>query len=162
MQHYLFRTVWQSNFSAPMESELKAGGFRILENECESGAWLLDMAAQYPLATFIGTTTGAISQERLELPNAMVLRTSLLDGIPFPDETFDLVTQQFMFAPCHSGRCPDAINEMVRVAKNGAWLELMVVDLAWYNTGPASKRITKAYSGFLSSRGHNGFDSSEL
>ncbi len=112
------------------------------------------MASEYPLSTFIGiensyatTTTSSLSSHYTskipEPRNAMVLQTNAtFTGLPFPNETFDLVyhkpsTVTPLLQCLHNPL--NIINQMIRVLKPGGWLEFMIIEERWYNLGPITK-----------------------
>ncbi|RIB07285.1 hypothetical protein C2G38_2252713 [Gigaspora rosea] len=47
-----------------------------------------------------------------------------MEGLPFEDNNFDFVFQQYMFTGCIKKQWPYLINEIVRVLKPGGFLEL--------------------------------------
>ncbi|CAJ0759337.1 22422_t:CDS:2 [Entrophospora sp. SA101] len=53
-QHFLFRYLWKSNFSSPMEDLLKRGNCKTLDIGCGPGAWLMECANDYPRSDFVG------------------------------------------------------------------------------------------------------------
>ncbi|EXX76544.1 hypothetical protein RirG_032140 [Rhizophagus irregularis DAOM 197198w] len=159
MQHYIFKYLWQNNFSTPIAKQLQAGGAKVLEVGSAPEIWSFDMANSYPLSTFIGlnnspTCNKSITNEPL---NATVLQNnSLSSTIPFPDETFDFIYQRFFLPQLNltSSFNPNSIfieqynlvKHMIRVLNPGGWIEFMIIDnLVWYNTGLYTFRLTQAY-----------------
>ncbi|CAG8703901.1 4135_t:CDS:2, partial [Scutellospora calospora] len=89
MGHYMCRYQWQGNFSSPINDKL-FDGIRVLDIGCGTGSWILDMASQYPSSTFLGLDKLDLfppSDQRF--PNTGFIQANVLDGIPFPDNTFD-------------------------------------------------------------------------
>ncbi|RIA92175.1 hypothetical protein C1645_765787, partial [Glomus cerebriforme] len=154
MQHYIFKYIWQNNFSTPIAKQLQVGGMKVLEVGSTPEIWTFDMATNYPLSTFIGlnNATTCNKSNNNEPLNATVLRTdSSSSTIPFPDETFDFIYQRF-FLPPSSGLNSnfieqyDLVKHMIRVLNPDGWIEFMIMDnLLWYNTGLYTFRLTQAY-----------------
>ncbi|CAG8701117.1 10432_t:CDS:2, partial [Ambispora gerdemannii] len=84
MQHYLFKEIWNGNFSSPIHEKLKQGGMRVLDSGCGMGIWTLDMANEYPASTFVGVDVVEISPINTRPPNAEFLQFNLLNGVLFP------------------------------------------------------------------------------
>ncbi|CAG8639570.1 3903_t:CDS:2, partial [Dentiscutata heterogama] len=115
-QHFLYRHIWQGNFSAPKKP-----------------------------------------------PNATFLQANLLDGLPFPDGTFDFVYQRFMSSALEESQWRDeVIAELVRVIKPGGWIELMELDIVCTEdvNAPTYQKFNRSH--FLADRGINGLISSKL
>ncbi|CAG8745453.1 10726_t:CDS:2, partial [Cetraspora pellucida] len=43
-QHWFYKRIWQSNYSAPVEEKLKAGGAKVLDIGCGPGTWIIEMS----------------------------------------------------------------------------------------------------------------------
>ncbi|GBB97504.1 hypothetical protein RclHR1_00030061 [Rhizophagus clarus] len=161
MQHYIFKYLWQNNFSTPIAKQLQAGGTKVLEVGSTPEIWSFDMANNYPLSTFIGLNIGSTStcnkSNNNEPLNATVLQTnSLSSTIPFPDETFDFIYQRFFLPQLSSNSSFNSntifieqynlVKHMIRVLNPGGWVEFMIIDnLFWYNTGLYTFRLIQAY-----------------
>ncbi|CAI2181898.1 11993_t:CDS:2 [Funneliformis geosporum] len=157
LQHHLFRIIWNSNFSVPMQSQLSIGNTRVLEVGSCPTIWTFDMASEYPLSTFVGientsaiiNTSSISSNYSSKIPeprNAIVLQTNT--GLPFPNETFDLVyhksTAIIPLLQCLHNPL-NTINQMIRVLKPGGWLEFMIIEKRWYNLGPITQYMENSY-----------------
>src|SRR5579863_1162544 len=77
---------------------------RILDLACGPGAWVLDMAYEYPQAEVTGVDISrrmveygqALSREQ-HLHNATFQVMNILEPLDFPDNSFDLVNARAMF-----------------------------------------------------------------
>ncbi|CAG8785723.1 8818_t:CDS:2, partial [Acaulospora morrowiae] len=140
MTHYLTKSVWKGNFSAPgMDERLKKGA-KVLDVCCGLGFWTMDLANAYPNSTFVGIDLAPMfPNEDVRPPNAGFLECNILDGIPFPDDTFDFVYQRFVWSAFNEFQWRKIIQELVRVTKKGGVLELMEFDWGFKNPGPKTQ-----------------------
>ncbi|GBB83383.1 hypothetical protein RclHR1_01010024 [Rhizophagus clarus] len=154
MQHYLFsKCVWRSNYSSPLEEIFELGGAKILDVQCGSGIWMSDLAKEYPNSTFVGIDDDAErARIEMELPNAAFLHHNLMEGLPFPDDTFDFVHQRFFTSVNEVYWGEYILPEMIRVLKPGGWIELMEMS-PLSNAGHMTKKMFKAYDEFNSEKG---------
>ncbi|CAG8665504.1 36653_t:CDS:2 [Gigaspora margarita] len=146
MQHFLFRYIWEGNFSSPIHDKFIDGGVKVLGINvinvyfrCGSGIFITDLAMEYPTSTFIGIDDDeARARIQIELPNAeFIHHNDMLEGLPFPDDTFDLVSQRF-FTTVSINKwemfiLPEIIREMP----------------TWTNMGPVTKEIVKSFDDYL-------------
>ncbi|RGB39068.1 S-adenosyl-L-methionine-dependent methyltransferase [Rhizophagus diaphanus] len=149
MQHYLFsKCVWRSNYSSPLEENFELGGAKVLDVQCGSGIWMSDLATEYSNSTFVGIDDDAErARIEMELPNAAFLHHNLMEGLPFPDDTFDFVHQRFFTSVNEADWENYILPEIVRILKPGGWVELMEMQ-PLSNAGHTTKKIFKAYDEF--------------
>ena len=96
LEHFLIRTVWQSNYSSPIHEKLESG-CNVLDVGCGPGAWCLDMATKYKNSKFIGLDISPIFPTEIKPNNTTFQECQILDGIPYEDQTFDFSHMRFMF-----------------------------------------------------------------
>jgi SAM-dependent methyltransferase len=141
-EHYLFRFQWQSNFSSPIEQNLLSGGVKVLDVGCGNGTWILDMAREYHHTNiYIGIDILPIlPDDNSRLSNTGFIQCDLLDGIPFPDSTFDFVCERFLIYPdLTDSQWKYLFSEMKRVLKPGGYLEIMEYRVDYDNPGPITR-----------------------
>ncbi|KAF0416822.1 S-adenosyl-L-methionine-dependent methyltransferase [Gigaspora margarita] len=137
--HYMCRYQWQGNFSSPINENL-INGIRVLDIGCGAGSWILDMAAQYPSSTFLGLDKlDLFPSSDKRFPNTGFIQANVLDGIPFPDNTFDFVCERFLaFTALTGWQFNYLLNEMIRVCKPDGWIEIMEYR-GYENAGPIAQ-----------------------
>ncbi|CAG8599604.1 6674_t:CDS:2 [Ambispora gerdemannii] len=155
MQHDLMKEIWKGNFSSPIHEKLKKGGIRVLDTGCGTGTWTLDMANKYPVSTFLGVDIIEMFPTNMRPPNAGFLQYNILNGLPFPNETFDFVYQRFLWAAFTQKQWIQLIDDFRRVTKTDGWIELMEFDVEIYNPGPIAKKLSDAVQKHLTSNGIN-------
>ncbi len=141
-QHFLFRHAMHGNFSAPIQQPLS-----ILDVGTGTGRWATEMARQFPQANVIGldlvappaddTNSTQKSEPRPE--NYIFVQGNVLEGLPFPDRTFDFVHQRLLVAGIPLTRWPGVVNELLRVTTPGGWVELLEAIPA--RGGPAMNQL---------------------
>jgi len=124
LQHNLYKFVWKNNFSSPIHEILKSGKAKVLDVGCGAGHWLIEMAKEYPQATFVGIDMSPMFPDVKDTPsNVVFLQLNLNDGIPFPNETFDFVFQRFLCNGVVLEKWKFYVKEMIRVTISGGWVE---------------------------------------
>lgn len=127
-QHFLLRTGIGSNFIAPVQHPTA-----ILDVGSGSGRWAMEVASLFPAAQVIGAdlVPPAVDEARI-LGHGLNQRPSnfsfapgnVLEGLPFPDASFDFVHQRLLITAIPKDRWSHVIRELVRVTRPGGWVEL--------------------------------------
>ncbi|CAG8491293.1 10160_t:CDS:2 [Dentiscutata heterogama] len=119
LQHHIFKYIWQSNFSAPVNEKLETG-------------------AKYPNSSFFGVErpTSVLRNLTPPVPSSVSLQyCDILSRLPFEDETFDFIYVRFMASEIPDNKFNDIINELTRILKIDGYLEIMDVDVRGGNEG---------------------------
>ncbi|CAG8560457.1 3314_t:CDS:2 [Ambispora gerdemannii] len=138
--HCLMRLIFKGNFSSPIEEALKSGGVKVLDIGCGSGAWIMDLSTENSSSTFVGIDMVPIFPKKCPT-NAAFLQCNVLDGIPFPDATFDFVHQRSLRLAFTLENWKATIDDILRVTKPGGWVEFCELDLCIRNMGPTLRKI---------------------
>ncbi|MBO0685225.1 MAG: methyltransferase domain-containing protein [Candidatus Dormibacteraeota bacterium] len=134
IQHYALRDVLQANHLAPVSAPE-----RILDVGSGSGRWGWELAREFPGALVVGLDLVPGKPNLANRYNAV--RGDLLQGLPFADGQFDLVHQRFLLSGIPVARWPDVVQDLVRIAKPGGWVELVELPNMVNGAGPATIRL---------------------
>ena len=108
---------------------------------CGSGAWITNMALNYPGSTFVGIDVAPLFPE-VTPHNAAFLQCNVVNGLPFPDNCFDFVRQGFLVI------CMDwqiwkeiVLKELIRITKPGGYIEIMDIDGQFLQPGEIGRKV---------------------
>ncbi len=124
-QHYMLRYALRGNYAAPLQAP-----HDILDVGSGTGRWAIEMAQQFPNAKVIGMDVAPPPVDANATPDARPANYSFAQGnvlerIPFPDNSFDLVHQRFLALAIPAARWPGVVDELLRVTRPGGWVELV-------------------------------------
>ncbi|KAI8336023.1 S-adenosyl-L-methionine-dependent methyltransferase [Blakeslea trispora] len=140
-QHYILRTAFNSDFSAPVSSfENKT----VLDVGCGTGTWTMEMATQFPNATFIGLDKCSdfprdIKPKNCHFERFYVNTTHI--HLPFEDQSVDYIFQRDLNCGLPRAAWLPLMDEYYRILKPGGWLELVEPDV--------ETQSSSAYEDFL-------------
>ncbi|KAG0163553.1 hypothetical protein DFQ30_011361 [Apophysomyces sp. BC1015] len=95
---------------------------------CGTGAWILDMATQYPECQFIGIEIAGMTDgapDTLPLPNVRFEMTNGLEGLPLADASVDVVHLRSLYLTFKQDDWTTALREAYRILKPGGVIQLM-------------------------------------
>jgi SAM-dependent methyltransferase len=124
-QHFMLRYTLRGNYAAPIRDP-----HDILDVGCGTGRWPIEMAAEFPNANVIGldivpppVDAGQRVDTRPE--NYVYIQGNVLEGLPFPNASFDFVHQRLLLGAIPAPRWPGVVGELVRLTRPGGWVELI-------------------------------------
>lgn len=134
VQHYALQGALPGNYLAPVVRPRK-----VLDVGCGTGQWAFDLCVEFPDAEVVGFD---LEPSKPKAPgNYRFVRGNLLHGLPFEDNGFDLVHQRLLVTGLPLNAWPDVVADLVRVARPGAWIELVEAGSDIEPSGPATRRL---------------------
>ncbi|CAG8471584.1 11996_t:CDS:2 [Ambispora gerdemannii] len=153
--HLFVQHVFDGRFSAPIESKLRNGEAKVLDIGCGPGAWILEMATEYPSSQFFGIDI-ADAYPTENCPNNVKFETrNVIERLAFPDDYFDFVRIALMSSSLNEQEYYDAICQVLRVLKPGQYIEIIEFLLPIHNLGPKHKTIDEAFQAHSAAYGIN-------
>ncbi|HLJ81858.1 MAG TPA: methyltransferase domain-containing protein [Ktedonobacterales bacterium] len=124
-QHYMLRYALRGNYAAPLTDARD-----ILDVGTGTGRWAAEMAELFPQARITGVDimppAALEGHAPLRMPaNYSFVAANVLEGLPFPDASFDFVHQRLLYGALPADRWQAVVNELVRVTRAGGWIELV-------------------------------------
>lgn len=127
-QHYMLRYALQGNYAAPLHQPRE-----ILDVACGTGRWAIEMSSIFAQANIIGFDLNPPPVENSATAarpdNFTFIQGNMLEGLPFPDNSFDFVHQRLLIAALPTSQWLRQTQEMLRITRPGGWIELVEGDL---------------------------------
>ena len=139
-QHYIVKSTMRGNFLAPLQQPAA-----ILDVGCGTGRWATEMAQMYPSAKVFALDVDPLmgKPSDVKLPaNYQFVEGNILKVLPYPDQCFDFVHQQLLSGSLPAASWPHVVRELVRVTRQGGWIELVETDIYMQNMGPQLQQMT--------------------
>ncbi|KAF9328035.1 hypothetical protein BG006_008747 [Podila minutissima] len=99
------------------------------------------MANEFPDAIVTGIDMSSVFPTTIIPGNCRFIQHNIIQGLPFPDNHFDLVYQRLLIAGLTPANWIAVVAELERVTKPGGWIELVEVDGFGGNNGPSTAKI---------------------
>ncbi|KAI8391520.1 S-adenosyl-L-methionine-dependent methyltransferase [Radiomyces spectabilis] len=123
-QHFALKTLFNGNILREVEEALPLNtGCKILDVGCGPGTWIMDMATEYPASEFTGVDMCETFPVSIRPPNVHFLSGNILERLPFPDNSFDLVNMRLFILALRKEEWPPVLNEIYRVLKPGGMIQ---------------------------------------
>ncbi|RKP09147.1 S-adenosyl-L-methionine-dependent methyltransferase [Thamnocephalis sphaerospora] len=135
-QHFALCALIGNNYVADQH-----GMRRVLDVGTGPGAWIMDMATEFPACEFIGVDVSPIQPVVVMPSNARFEITNILEGLCFADNAFDLVHARLLMAAMPKTCWPDLIADMARVCTSDGVVELCETDAIICNAGPVAEQV---------------------
>lgn len=135
LQHYMLKyALLGNNYLAPIQMPQA-----VLDIGCGTGRWVVEMAQQFPQANIIGVdlVVPSISDPPF---NCTFTAGNILTGLDFPDQSFDFVHMRLLYSAIPARAWPGVIHEMVRMTRQGGWIE-SVEAATIENRGPSAEQM---------------------
>ncbi|KAI9244942.1 S-adenosyl-L-methionine-dependent methyltransferase [Sporodiniella umbellata] len=122
-QHFALKILFDGNVSASILNTLDMDNAMVLDVGCGPGTWLMDMATEYPSGQFHGIDLYNIFPLDIRPANVNFKCHDATEGLPFPDNTFDLVNMRMLFIALKQHEWPLVYKEIHRVLKPGGYIQ---------------------------------------
>lgn len=163
-QHFVLRQAFKGNYAAPLGQPAS-----ILDVGSGTGLWAREMAATFPDAQVVGVDIKAPAEiERgaaatdPRLAHYRFVAGNILEGLPFPDASFDFTHQRLLFFAIPSDRWQFVLDELARVTRPGGWVEVVEGRYGYEPMGPAAQRIADVMLSAMLQRGIDPRNSNNL
>ncbi|KAJ3034453.1 hypothetical protein HDV00_005032 [Rhizophlyctis rosea] len=122
----MLRSLFQSNYYAPVKPLLSKEEARALDLGRGSGIWVMEMATESPLCHFTGLNISPVQPSTIKPKNVEIME-GVLTKLPLrcPDAAFDLVNMRLLVLGLYKDAWLGLIREIARVVKPGGYVELM-------------------------------------
>jgi SAM-dependent methyltransferase len=134
-QHFALRAALKGNHLTTLRNPRQ-----ILDIGSGTGVWGREICREFPRADVYNVDLEA---ELVTSPtNYHFVTHNILEGLPFPDNTFDFVHQRLLLWAIPAQAWSPLIKEMLRVSTPGGHLEIVEGNgITFTNTGPALSEI---------------------
>lgn len=137
-QHYALRTALGGDYKAPINDE----GIRtILDVGCGTGLWARERAREFPGAQVTGVDVESHVPSLPHLANFHFQQANILDGLPFPNASFDFVHQRLLVGAIPALKWPAVLQELCRVTRSHGWVEVLESGVVYVHAGPATRQF---------------------
>ncbi|KAI8384566.1 S-adenosyl-L-methionine-dependent methyltransferase [Radiomyces spectabilis] len=126
-QHFALKALFGSNTLSYVQENLTLEA-KILDIGCGSGSWVMEMAIDHPHAHVTGIDMADMFPTMIRPENVKFELANVLNGIPYPDNTFDFVHMRLLIAAFREHEWPLVIAEIFRVLKPNGLVQLMESD----------------------------------
>ncbi|KAI9254350.1 S-adenosyl-L-methionine-dependent methyltransferase [Helicostylum pulchrum] len=123
-QHYGLKSLFQSNFNAPVKKQLEEG-ITVLDAGCGPGYWTLDMAKEYPNSKFRGVDVSNFFPLKSKPDNCEFVIGNITETLPYKDNTFDYIHQRMLLLGLTNSSWDKCLKELLRVLKPGGYIEII-------------------------------------
>jgi ubiquinone/menaquinone biosynthesis C-methylase UbiE len=119
VQFFVLKTIIR-NFQPEVENYISfEKGADCLDIGCGPGTFLMDMASDYPKSTFVGVDIAAMVNVNFKLPNVSFVLGNVVEGLNFPDNSFDYIQLRVFVNALRNEEWPIALKEIYRLLKPG-------------------------------------------
>jgi SAM-dependent methyltransferase len=146
MQHFLLQYVWKSNYSAPIQQQLKEHKTRVLDAGCGPGTWLLEMASGNQTVQFYGIDIQPVFPTEIKPSNLQCFVADLTDRVPFENQYFDYIRISLLNWCLSADEWILVLKELFRVLRPGGWLEITEIDQTKYVDGQNLGLLSKIFA----------------
>ncbi|CEP12490.1 hypothetical protein [Parasitella parasitica] len=131
--HFCIQDAFKGNFVAPVGQLLsikpKANekySTRVLDVGCGPGAWILEMATNFPFTEFHGIDIRTMFPTTIKPPNAQFIQHDFLETkFPYADNSFEFICMRLMISFITDAQLIHLLAEVHRVLKPEGYFEIL-------------------------------------
>ncbi|KAI7887959.1 S-adenosyl-L-methionine-dependent methyltransferase, partial [Mucor mucedo] len=133
--------------------DFQTGGLDILDVCCGPATWLCETSLEYPNCHFAGIDMCSLWPQVIRPVNLSFTEADVLQGLPYPDKSFDFIQMRFVVLAFKSNEWPFIISEIKRVLKDGGCFQCIELDMRITTSDTVVKSYTEAFESFCASFG---------
>ncbi|KAI8336035.1 S-adenosyl-L-methionine-dependent methyltransferase [Blakeslea trispora] len=120
-EHFAIKALFEGNVPREIVEKYSSvnAQARILDVGCGPGTWIMDVATEFPNCELVGIDMIDIFPSDIRPSNVSFKLNNVLDGISFPDNSFDAVHFRFFNLALRSEEWLPVLKEIYRVLKPG-------------------------------------------
>ena len=138
-QHYVLYKTLSNHYLAPLFAQ--GHPMTVLDVGTGTGMWPIEIATLFPQAHILGVDVTLRSLPRPLPATCLFAQANILEGLPFPDQQFSYTHQRLLAAAIPAAQWPGVVQELVRVTRQGGWIELVEIGDMIQPAGPATKHL---------------------
>ncbi|CAB4374097.1 unnamed protein product [Rhizophagus irregularis] len=139
LTHIWNKELWEGqSFFLPVD-EVFSRNAKVLDIGCGTGIWSLDMARKYPNCHFTGLDIVDNFPLELKQSNVDFALGNILEGLPYDDNTFDLVFMRNMKGCLSQKDYNKCLQEIIRVSSR--WILILDSDIILIDGGPLANQL---------------------
>jgi len=139
--HYVFKSL-KGNYSCPFNNTME----KCLDVGYTAGAWMMEMATEFPRCQFYGIDIEPSCPDLVYPNNCLFERGDFLKGLPYLDQTFDVVHLRMTLFTMSVDQILFLLQEITRVTKKGGYIEYLEPELSANNPGPSLNKLISVWT----------------
>ncbi|KAG1454373.1 hypothetical protein G6F46_008644 [Rhizopus delemar] len=125
--HFALKALFEKN-TLPVINEnidFELSTTRVLDIGCGPGSWVMDMATEHSHTQFIGVDKLPLFPQDIRPANVTFKEADVLAGLPFEDNSFDLIQMRLFLVTFNRTQYIESLNEIYRLLKPGGFVQLV-------------------------------------
>jgi SAM-dependent methyltransferase len=147
LQHFALRQLLGTHFLAPVQNPRQ-----ILDVGTGTGIWVREVARCWPTARIIALDKD-LSLLRPLPATCQAIKADLLNGLPFPEHSFDYVHQRLLVAAIPVTAWRGVLADLLRITRSGGWLEFVEATGEVVQEGPLHAQVRAWFEAVAARKG---------
>ncbi|KAI9279504.1 S-adenosyl-L-methionine-dependent methyltransferase [Umbelopsis sp. AD052] len=134
-EHFMLKELLSGLlYHSPVTEMLNEGAY-VLDLGCGCGSWCMEMATLFPRSTFVGCDIAPLYPTSIIPENCRFEHCDVTKRLPYNDNSFDFVISRNMALAVRFDSWQDYVDEMIRVSRPTAYIEIIELDWDVKNKG---------------------------